>query len=63
MLSNIENSFNDMNKEYEEIVQEYYEFKSKMTNKNKEKILTKLKTFSSAKAKFSNNLKKLYIRN
>jgi len=62
MISNIENSFNEMNKEYEEVVQEYYEFKSKMTNKNKEKILMKLKTFNSAKTKFSNNLKKLYIK-
>lgn len=63
MLSNIENSFNEMNKEYEEVVQEYYEFKSKMTNKNKDKLIEKVKSFTSAKTKFLIKVKKLYIKN
>lgn len=54
-------TFELMNKEYENLVQEYYEFKANQTIETKEKLLKQIKIFNSIKNTFSLNVSNLYI--
>ena len=52
-----------MNKKYEDLIQEYYEFKSNQNKKNKEKLLKALKDFNFLKNKFRTSIDNVFVRN
>lgn len=53
--------FEIMNTEYENLVQEYYEFKTKQNQTNRNRLLKQIKIFNTVKNKFCLSVTNLYI--
>ena len=61
LLEGINKSFKIMNNEYDNLIQEYLDFKAHANKFNQNKLLKQIKKFNYVKEKFSTKVKKLYI--
>lgn len=60
-IMSVDNLFERMDKAYEDLYTEYYEFKANKTNANQKKLLAKIKTFNYIKNQFTGEVKHLCI--
>lgn len=61
LLKDIDRYFKNMNDEYDNLIQEYLDFKAHVNNKNKEKLIKQVNIFSHSKYRFLSKVKNLYI--